>query len=160
MARSITLKNYVTARTALEGRFPAVLARAAQLAALRGVAFLVAATDKAKKVDRGDFKRGWQGRAEGSSQVRITFWNARPHAPVVEYGRRPGRKPPPVKIIERWLVRKGMSKVKAAEVAWPVARAIGRRGIPGVHILDSSFAEIEKLILDEVQGELEAAIRL
>ena len=46
---------------------------------------------------------------------------------VVEFGRRPGQTPPPVAVIKRWAVLHGLSE----GLAYPIARAIGRRGIPG-----------------------------
>lgn len=53
-----------------------------------------------------------------------------PHAPFVEYGRRPGKQPP-VDAITRWIALKpieiGDRKIRS--VAFAIARRIGKRGI-------------------------------
>lgn len=50
---------------------------------------------------------------------------------VVEMGRRPGRRMPPLAAIGQWAQRKlGLSADEAMKAAWPIARAIAIRGIP------------------------------
>lgn len=52
------------------------------------------------------------------------------YAPVMEFGRRPGARMPPVEPIRTWLIRKGiMGPDQADKMAFVVARAIGRKGI-------------------------------
>lgn len=161
MARSVTLQNYVAARLALADKFQATLLAGARLAGERARAYLVDQTDKTGKVDRGGFKRGWKSRAEDGHQVKLTLWNQQPYAAVVEYGRRPGRRPPPSQVIEKWLERRvGLDRKEAMKRAWIVARSIGKKGFAGVHILEGSFKRVEQLIIEEVQAKLDAAMRL
>jgi hypothetical protein len=56
--------------------------------------------------------------------VRVVFRAS--HARVVEYGRRPGKKQPPLAPIKRWCKR----HLGDAGAAYMVARHIGRDGIP------------------------------
>lgn len=53
-----------------------------------------------------------------------------PHAPFVEYGRRPGKQPP-VEAIIRWIAIKPIDTGGRSirDVAFMIARAIGRRGL-------------------------------
>lgn len=51
------------------------------------------------------------------------------YAPVMEYGRTAGSRMPPVGPIALWAQRVlGLTEEEAQEVAWPMARAIARRG--------------------------------
>jgi len=84
---------------------------------------------------------------------------------VNELGRRPGKKPPPPKVIESWLKRtqKGRSflmRVKAdlqkarrkvpsdailaARMAFIVARSIGRKGVPGIFMFRRTAEELRQ----------------
>ncbi len=123
--------------------------------ALRGVAEGAAVATRIPIFDRGTYARRFKARRlpEGA-ELR----NDAPHAGVIEFGRRPGRRPPPVAVILRWVRRVGLdvsglaskrrgvrkkSKGKRArkgrvqgvrraqaQVAFLIARAIGRRGLP------------------------------
>jgi hypothetical protein len=58
-----------------------------------------------------------------------------PYAPVMEEGRRPGAKMPPVDAIKIWVVRKlGVPPEEADGVAFVIARSIARKGIEGRHM--------------------------
>ena len=50
-----------------------------------------------------------------------------PQANVLEYGRRPGGRMPPPDVVATWAARNGIDP----EAAFPIARAIARRGIRG-----------------------------
>lgn len=59
--------------------------------------------------------------------------NDAPHAAVIEFGRRPGATPPPMKVILGWMKRKGITPKDGGTLeglAFAIARAIGRRGQP------------------------------
>ena len=56
------------------------------------------------------------------------------YASVVEWGRRPGRKMPPIQVIAEWARRKGITTP-----AFVIARSIGRKGIPGKHMFEKAF---------------------
>lgn len=71
--------------------------------------------------DLGSYQTGWRYQAAFN---RLYLRNVSAHAKYVEEGRRPGR-PPPVRALMGWAQR----KLGDARLAYPVARAIGRRGI-------------------------------
>lgn len=71
--------------------------------------------------DLGTFQTGWRYQA---AFTRLDVRNIDPKAVFVERGRRPG-KMPPVRALEPWAQR----KLGDRRLAWPVARAIGRRGL-------------------------------
>ncbi len=61
--------------------------------------------------------------------------NDAPHAAVVEHGRRPGARRPPLGPIVDWVRRKlGKTGPAGRALAFQIARAIGRRGLPAHHI--------------------------
>ena len=64
------------------------------------------------------------------------------HTVHVIKGRGKNKKMPPLKIIRDWVVRRGMP----ASAAFPVARAIGRRGIPPNDFLQAGFDKALKLV--------------
>lgn len=59
------------------------------------------------------------------------------HMLVLERGRKPGGRMPPVEAIRAWLVRKGGD----ASMAFVVARAIARRGLPAHKMFEESAAK-------------------
>ena len=125
--------------------------------ALRGVMEGVATAGRLGLWDRG----GGGGYASRFRAVRTKtgaeLQNDAPHAATIEFGRRPGATPPPMKVILAWLKRKGIvpkgadklsnkrrrgaggrfiagersKREKAMEgLAFAIAKAIGRRGQP------------------------------
>jgi len=77
-----------------------------------------------KKIyDLGRFHAGLRAVPKGANSV--TLYNTTKHAPFVEGGRRAGARMPPREAILPWVLRKGLP----ASAAWPIARAIARRGI-------------------------------
>jgi hypothetical protein len=88
-----------------------------------GVAEGVLLADALGVMDRGHYKLGFKARAtRNGAELR----NDAPHAAVIEYGRRPGSRMPPVEAIRGWARRKGLPK----GVAFLIARSIARKGIP------------------------------
>jgi hypothetical protein len=81
----------------------------------------------------------------------------------VERGRRPGRQPP-VEAIELWVQRKlGVSPDESRNVAYLIARAIGRRGTSGAAMFDKGFEAgkepVEKLwsnVVDKASKRIDA----
>jgi hypothetical protein len=71
--------------------------------------------------DQGGYSGGWRAVTQGTSLV-VT--NTADHFIFVEKGRKPGAQPPRGAVLG-WVLRKGMH----ADAAFPVARAIGRRGV-------------------------------
>lgn len=112
-------------------------------------------------------------------------YNDSPHAIFVELGRRRDRRPPPIGVIARWLIQKRivrLPKVKssltpsgqaraakrrrsrlaaARSMAYVIARAIGKRGITGRHILRGVVIDMRHELQANVNTELaRAAIKL
>lgn len=70
-----------------------------------------------------------------TANLRGTVGSAQIHVAVLEKGRRPGATPPPVGPIRSWLSRHGGN----AELAFVVARSIGRRGTKGHHMFQNAI---------------------
>ena len=73
-----------------------------------------------------------------------------PYAIVMEEGRKPGARMPPVDAIKLWVVRKLQVPPDEAEsVAWAVAKSIAKKGIEGKHMfkegLEASEPHIKRL---------------
>lgn len=69
------------------------------------------------------------------------------YASPVEFGRKPGRRPP-TEAIEAWVIRKlGYKGKQARSVAFLIARAIGRRGTRGAFMFKRGFAVAEPVII-------------
>ena len=75
-----------------------------------------------KIYDLGKYVRGWRMREAPGS---VTVENIAPHALYIEMGRRAGARMPPLSALYGWIERKGIPR----SAAWPIARAIGKRGI-------------------------------
>ena len=84
--------------------------RVALEVALRGVSRAVTLTNKAGKVDRGQFKRSWKAIPTPDGAELL---NDAPYAGVIEHGRRPGRPGPPLAPIYEWVQRKLRGQIKA-----------------------------------------------
>lgn len=75
-------------------------------------------------VDTGTLRRGW---TTAVTPLEGIVANNVPYAPYVEHGRPAGSAPPPPGALLGWMGRHGID----ASAEFQVARAIGRRGIPG-----------------------------
>lgn len=72
--------------------------------------------------------------------LRVEAGSPLEYAQVVEDGRRPGGKMPPIDVIAGWAARHNIP----VEAAFPIARAIQRRGIRGRPYLRPALAFAEK----------------
>ena len=146
---------YLALGDALEG----AMLRATEAAAHRARAHLVERTQK-MAADTGRLAASWTV-VPLEGQVGHAVVNPLVYAPVVELGRRPGSRPPPSSVIARWLQRKGMSGKEAKQLAFVVARAIGRRGIRGKHILGGAIPDLKEMAVKEFRRVmLDAAARV
>jgi hypothetical protein len=74
------------------------------------------------------------------------------YAPIVEEGRKAGRRPP-IEKIRLWATRKlGVSSKDSMRVAFLIARKIGRRGYDGAHM----FRNAAQLLAPVAQNRFEA----
>lgn len=109
-------------------------------------------------VNTGELLRAWKWIAiVGGARIL----NAKPYSSIVEYGRRPGARRPPIPPIEQWLRRRlQMSEEDAASLAPLVAAAIGRRGLYPRQILTGpdAAAQIRQILDREVRAEIREAL--
>jgi hypothetical protein len=141
--------------------------RGALRGALRAVSTLIIATGKAGSanpghkgeggaVNTGHYKRSWKAEATPEG-ARV--YNTAPYAGVIEHGRRPGSSFPPLKLIERWAQRRlGLTPKEAKAAAFPIARAIAKRGLAGRKVMTNALPKVEKDFIEEVEKELKAEL--
>jgi hypothetical protein len=98
-------------------------------------------------------------REQGTRITTITGTN-KAHAMPVEFGRRPGQRPPPVNALLDWVgLRFGISDPKQQRsLAFRIARAIGKRGTrsmrnspSGERMFEQGLAAAEPLILQRAE---------
>lgn len=84
-----------------------------------------------------------RGVAAGRGQIVGVVGSPLAHVGVLERGRRPGQRMPPPDALELWVRRRlGVRDVEEAQqVAWLVARAIGRKGIKAVRMFEKALKE-------------------
>lgn len=80
----------------------------------------IIASENPPPVDRGTYRRSW---ASEDVPGGVVFYNFSHHAAIVEKGRRPGAKMPPVEAIYAWVVRKRIGR----EIHGPVQSYSGPR---------------------------------
>lgn len=110
-------------------------------------------------INTGEYARAWQ--AKKIDQGAILF-NDAPYASIIELGRRPGSRPPPSDVIFKWLEQKLRGRVKnrrdrvkeAKGLAFVIARAIGKRGLPPHRVMARTRRRLDKLVQDAVSRAL------
>jgi len=148
----------------LGDKFEGAARRGAMRGALRAVRHLQAQTGRAAPanpqgvgvggaVNTGQYKRSWKARNTSSGADVL---NDAGYASIIEHGRRSGSRFPPLGAIEQWARRRlNLNAKEAKAAAFPIARAIAKRGLRGRKILGSSIPLIEEWFLDAVRKELE-----
>jgi hypothetical protein len=76
------------------------------------------------------------------------IYNALPYAAVIEHGRRPGARMPPVSALVPWVMRKLKVKGEGAArgIAFVIARRIAQRGLPARGILAAAKPAINAAV--------------
>ena len=179
MAKSgaIDIKKLGPALRKLGSAGKKAIARGALSGAMRGVQYMQDRTAAAGVFDRGGYRRGWKARPTANGAI---LFNDAPYAPVIEEGRRPNSRMPPVAVIERWVKRKGIgggldkirgasgkndgpiqkaAKVDSKGIAFAIARAIGKRGIKGKHLLALAAPALIKIVNEEVKREVQREVK-
>jgi hypothetical protein len=153
----MSMKDWVIFQRRLTERYwPAVL-RGARSGGMRGIAILQRRTQEEGMVDRGGYIQRWK---HSVSKQMVRFWNEAPYAIIIEEGRRPGARQPPTKSLIPWVQRKlGVGRTEAKGVAFVVARAIARRGLPAHRILSRATEELGRALREEITAELQAEMR-
>ena len=107
------------------------------------------------------------------------------YALVVEMGRRPGTRMPPAEALIVWVrqklrdlisaqgvtfskaeraqlskgqVRQSRRRSKELSAAWLIARSIGKKGFPGVHMFENAFNEQQQKAQQIIQEEIRGAV--
>ena len=125
-------------------------------AAMRAQTIVVAETQRKRVFNTGHYEAAWKAERIVDG---IRLYNLAPYAGIIEYGRRPGRRPRSEWLIP-WVMRKFRLPQKAAAgIAFVVARKIGQKGIPGRYVLRDAMPKIEKAVAAEVTYELRRALR-
>ena len=75
------------------------------------------------------------------------------YAPVIELGRRPGQRRPPVAPIALWARRiLGLPSDEAERAAYAISIAIGRRGFPGRFMFERTAEENDNWVRSQLSG--------
>lgn len=106
-------------------------------------------------IDTRSFYNGWEVMHRGRT---VTVTNNAKHAVYVERGRLPGKAPPSAALVP-WVIRNlGVDEREARGLAFVIARAIGRRGLRGRHILEKALPAIKRVHMREVERALDTAL--
>jgi hypothetical protein len=102
------------------------------------------------KVATGDLEKSITGIVEGTSISIFAseYWY------VVNYGRKPGKKMPPIRPIMEWMKIKrieGATKKQTKSIAWVIAKKIGDEGIPGTNFFWETINSIVPLITKDIE---------
>lgn len=109
-------------------------------------------------VNTGGYLAGW--RSTALAPIGAAVFNGKLHAAIIEEGRRPGGFFPPRDVIMRWAQRRlGLSEVDAKRAAWPIARAIQRRGLLPRKVMEGAVPEMVDVVQEEQVRELDAAMQ-
>lgn len=112
-----------------------------------------------KPVDRGTYRRSF---VTEDLPTGAAFYNYAPHAAIIENGRRPGARMPPVLALALWVFRKGIVKggrakmvseerwQEARSIAFAIARAIQKRGLPAHAVMARINARLQPLVERDV----------
>ena len=158
------LKNLKRQLTGAEG----AVVRGIHSGVMRSVAIVHQSVDHAMPasprgaigaVDTGGYKLRWRFRL---TKTGGAVYNDHPAADVIERGRRPGSRPPPVNAIKQWAKRRiGLSEAEAEKAKWPISMAIAKRGLVGRRVLTnpSTKASITRVVMEEVRASIREALR-
>jgi len=162
-----TLDQFRSYLRGLPKKFEKAALEGLELGAARAVPVLQRAADNAPPASANG-KRGARdsGRYRGAFKwMKITdgvvIYNGMTYAGVIEKGRRKGKKPPPTRVIALWAQRRlGLSEKQAKAAAFPIARAIGRRGLLARSVFGSSRPKIASVVRTEVQASIKRHSRM
>lgn len=78
-----------------------------------------------------------------------------PYPSVMEFGRRPGSRPPPAASLERWVyLVLGVPQEDALSVAFQIARSIGIKGIKGHYFMRDGFNAAKPKVIERFNTAL------
>lgn len=110
-------------------------------------------------VNTGQYKRSWkfQELPDGGK-----LFNNAPYAPIIEYGRRPGKGISQVGqiAVATWAMRRlGVDYSQAKGIAFCLSRKYKRVGLKGRYVLRDSLPEIETAINAEVKTQIDRTLK-
>lgn len=165
---TFSFKNYGEQLRKDAGLVPEAVKRIRKVVKLHGPRLVQAEISGLTRppVDRGTYRQSFKFDDTRDGAVAYNF---APYAPIIEYGRRPGQKAPPIDVIAAWVLRKGIAKKTsrtfatdaqwraARGIAYAIARQIKRRGLPALMILQHAAVGIDEEIRKEIDGLLTGA---
>jgi hypothetical protein len=114
--------------------------------------------NRQKRVDSGDLQSSiTEPRRVAGEDVAFDVIAERDHGIYVEYGRGPGKQPPP-EVLRAWVKRRlGLDGAEANSAAYAIGRAIAKRGIVGAYFLREGAESIDvdqlaRAIEEELNG--------
>lgn len=132
----------------------ALLRKVAADTAQRGWAEALNITDTEEIVASQLYRDGFKvvPQPQGAALV-----NDAPHALIVEWGRRPGARWPPVDAIRAWVELKlGKTGREADAAAFLIGRKIHERGTPPKHVMRRVYQQMRLWYREEVEARLRA----
>ena len=122
-------------------------------AMLKSVAVIEGAVRAETPVNVGTTRAAWQSQVRGAGPDLVgRVFNPAEWAIPLEVGRKPG-KMPPVDAIQYWVERKGLAQGEdSRQVAFLIARAIGRRGTEGAHMAERGMANATPAVVKIWRG--------
>jgi hypothetical protein len=105
------------------------------------------------RVDSGDLQKAIsEPRPVAGDDLAFDVIAERDYAVFVEYGRGPGKQPPP-DVLLAWVKRRlGLEGAEAQSAAFLIGRSIGKNGVPGAYFLREGAEAID---VDQLAREIE-----
>lgn len=160
-ARLYTLDDFRHYLKKLPKQMEAAAIRGIHVGAQRAIGILIHAGDTAPPAsdngkpgafNTGGYRGGWKAELLADGAV---LRNIKAYADVIEGGRRAGAKAPPRKAIELWAMRKlGLSAEEAKLAAYPIQRAIAKRGLKPRLVMGNAQAQIVEVVIEEMRAEV------
>jgi hypothetical protein len=176
----MNLRQYVGYNKKLQSTYKQVMLQGMRAGALRAIPILHLATTEAPPAsqggtvgafDTGAYRQRWK-----TKPIRdgVVILNDAIYADIIEKGRRVGAQMPNITDIERWARRKLYPKLgkgqygpdvsarrrtnMAKDAAYPIARAISKRGLKSRNVLGSVTDRIIKTVNKEIKNAFERAV--
>lgn len=119
----------------------------------QGAAFMGTVSPVFVQPFKGTYNQGWKSDLPAWHTVRV--YNPARHAGIMELGRTPNSKRPPVSALVPWVQQKlGVLPARAQSVAFLVARKIGARGMMPRYVLARSLDTLTEGMLKKLDGVL------
>ena len=159
------LRCVITERgPALKGMAPSIIQKGLDSAMNEAVSFL---TTKVKDIIEAEGRMGVGSSSKGEQSglkasimgdvvnkgtplITGIVGTAKPYGEVIEKGRRPGQKMPPLGVLLDWIALKmGVTGKEAKREEYLLRRSIGKKGFEGIHMFERAFtgnvSEIQRM---------------